>query len=199
MHAQIIEEIKINNTNVDQENRKLDNLKSRIGINVISEGREDNEVALIRLNNHREESTAHHSAPGISKQSTKVVTQTEVKEQPPVAEPEVAEEGQDHFSIEKVPHKIPLLKPDNSSAGPVIVYHSEAQYALRKVLIEQARKSFRELEKAQTNDLLNHSYQISKQLEIRFEEDLIKNMGYGKGHQHVDNNCRIMFRTFLKE
>lgn len=104
-----------------------------------------------------------------------------------------------HFSVEKIPLKVPLVNPNSCEGGPVIVYHSEAQYQLRKHLIEQARKTFKELEKAQTNDLLNHSYQVTKVLEEKFEEDLIKNQGYGKGHLYSDNNCKIIFKTFLKE
>lgn len=54
------------------------------------------------------------------------------------------------------------------------VYHSEAPYSVRKVLIEQAKKSFKELEKAETNALLTHSHQRTKMLDERFEEMFLK-------------------------
>lgn len=79
------------------------------------------------------------------------------------------------------------------------MYHSEAQYQVRRYLIEQARKTFKELEKAVTNDLLAHSFQRSKMLEERFEEMLVRTQGYGRGHMFADNNVKIVFKTFLKE
>jgi hypothetical protein len=79
------------------------------------------------------------------------------------------------------------------------VYHSEAQYQVRRYLIEQARKTFKELEKAVTNDLLAHSYQRTKLLEERFEEQLVRNQGFGRGHMFADNNVKIVFKTFLKD
>jgi hypothetical protein len=82
-----------------------------------------------------------------------------------------------------------LVRPDACPDGPCIVYHSEAQYQVRKYLIEQARKCFKELEKAvNTNQLLAHSYQRTKMLEERFEEILVRNQGFGRGHMFSDNN-----------
>lgn len=66
----------------------------------------------------------------------------------------VVEEVQ--FVPEKVPAKIPLVLP-NKGELKTIVYHNEAQYSLRKALIEQAKKNFKELEKAEVNQLLAHS------------------------------------------
>lgn len=44
----------------------------------------------------------------------------------------------------------------------LIVYHSEAQYAVRKLIIETARKHFKELEKLNLNAVLAHTAQKSK-------------------------------------
>jgi len=48
---------------------------------------------------------------------------------------------------------------------------------VRKVLLEQAKKNFKEVEKAEANfvtSLINHSSQRTKMLEERFEEMFIK-------------------------
>lgn len=63
--------------------------------------------------------------------------------------------------------------------------------------MEQARKSFKELEASQTVQLLQHSSQRQRLLEDKLEEGLIKAMGFGKGCMYQDGNSRIMFKTFL--
>lgn len=68
--------------------------------------------------------------------------------------------------------------------------------------MEQAKKNFKEVEKAEANfvtSLINHSSQRTKMLEERFEEMFIKTQGYGRGCQHTDVNTRITFKTFLQE
>lgn len=104
------------------------------------------------------------------------------------------------FSLEKIPTKIPKIKPVFPDSGnTVAAYHCEAAYAIRKVLIEQAKKSFKELEKADVIALLNHSNQHSRRLEERFEEMFIKSQGYGRGQLFSDLNTRIVFKTFLQD
>lgn len=39
----------------------------------------------------------------------------------------------------------------------MIAYHSEAQFAVRKVVIDVAKKHFRELEKLNMNAVLGHT------------------------------------------
>ena len=64
------------------------------------------------------------------------------------------------FDIAKVPTKIPLMKPVNPETGlNTIVYHSEAPYSLRKLLIEKAQVHFKELGTAEIPALLTHSNQ----------------------------------------
>jgi hypothetical protein len=73
---------------------------------------------------------------------------------------------------------------------------------VRKVLLEHAKKSIKEVEKAEANfvsSLINHSAQRTKMLEERFEEMFINSQNYGKGCQHQDINSSITFKTFLKE
>lgn len=56
----------------------------------------------------------------------------------------------------------------------LIAYHSEAQYTLRKLIIDVAKRHFKELEKINMNAVLGHTAQKSRQLEERFEENLIR-------------------------
>lgn len=206
----MVGEIKGKNNDIDTENRRLDNIQTKVTLTVAPNENilTNPEIAVIKINNYREEAMASNvtGQPG----STRLQKMENRKESPNSLQHQEStiqhrdsneniNDASEQFSVEKIPLKVQLVKPDNCSGGPVIVYHSEAVYALRKQLIEQARKTFRELEKAQTNDLLNHSNQITKVLEEKFEEDLIKNQGYGKGHLFSDNNCKIIFKTFLKE
>ena len=61
------------------------------------------------------------------------------------------------------------------------MYHPEAAYSVRKVIMEAARKNFKELEKAEISQLLLHSNQRSTMLENKFEEKFIKVHNYERG------------------
>jgi len=142
---------------------------------------------LIKLNNYREDAAftgQSKDSKGKDSANTDALSEDHQSEQ---------------FQPEKIPAKIPLVRPDGCSGGPVMAYHCEAPYQVRRHLIDQARKTFKELEKAETPALLSHSYQRTKMLEERFEENLVKNNGFGRGNQHVDPNCKIVFKTFLQD
>lgn len=88
----------------------------------------------------------------------------------------------DNFQIEDVPAKMILVNPYNDERDVnLIVYHSEAQYAARKLIIEVARRHFKELEKLNLNAVLAHTAQKSKQLDERFEDHIIRTLKYGRG------------------
>lgn len=95
--------------------------------------------------------------------------------------------------------KVIIVDPRATEDTHLIVYHSEAQYHLRKMIIDIAKKHFKELDKLNLNALLGHTAQKTKQLEERFEEQLIRNHGFGKGCQVVDRNIRITWKTFLQD
>ena len=65
--------------------------------------------------------------------------------------------------------------------------------------MEAARKQFKELEKAEINQLLLHSNQRSTMLETKFEEKFIKQHNYERGCMYTDPNIKIVFKTFLKD
>ena len=150
---------------------------------------------MIKMNNYRNpdapaQATPEPLAKGAAKDS-KGDLQASVEE-------EAKSQQSEQFNAEKIPTKVPLVKP-SSSAGSTIVYHSEAPYLVRKSLIEQAKKTFKELEKAETNALLTHSHQMTKKLEEKFEENLIRNQGFGRGNMYNDQSTKIVFKTFLQE
>lgn len=80
----------------------------------------------------------------------------------------------------------------------MLVHHSEACYAVRKPIIEVARRHWKELEKVNMNSLLGYTSQKSKQIEARFEEHCIKTIGFGLGQQFTDRSVRITYNTFLQ-
>jgi hypothetical protein len=92
------------------------------------------------------------------------------------------------FQPEKIPTKIPLLKTQSSSVGSVIAYHTEAAFAVRKIIIEKAKDKIKELAKAETTVLLSHSHQRAKIMADRLEDNLIKNQNFGRGCMYQDAN-----------
>lgn len=180
----------------------MEKIKRKIGINVKeNENLEQNkEIAFIRLNNFRPEMNPNDPAvlakEAKAKQDAQAKAAVDAEKQGDNPDEEPQEE---QFQPEKLPLKIPLVKPDNCESGPCIVYHSEAVYMVRKFLIEQARKTFKELDKAETNALLQHSYQRTRMLEERFEDNLIRYNSYGRGSMHIENNYKLVFKTFLQD
>lgn len=80
-----------------------------------------------------------------------------------------------------------MANPKIGDTGDVVaLFHPEAAYSLRKAIMEQARKTFKELEKAEINQLLLHSNQRSTMLETKFEEKFIKAHNYERGCQYSD-------------
>jgi hypothetical protein len=53
------------------------------------------------------------------------------------------------------------------------------------------------LEKLNLNAVLAHTAQKSKNLDERFEEHVVRNLGFGKGEQKVNENMKMTFKTFL--
>ena len=130
---------------------------------------ENNEVALLKISNVREGAAAA------------VIHSGKVKEGGESGRESEDNKEQEPFAAEKLPLKIPLVKPTTKDGLRTIIYHCEAQYSVRKAFIEQARKNYKELEKVDTNALLAHSFARSKMLEDRLEESLIKNEKFGRG------------------
>jgi len=82
------------------------------------------------------------------------------------------------FDPSKIPVKIPIIKLKNEQGLQVCAYHCEAPYAIRKTLIEAAKKTFKDkdlgIEKADVVALLAHSATRTKMLDERFEDMFIK-------------------------
>jgi hypothetical protein len=183
-----IEDTKKKNEEIEKENAKIARIKNKVTIKGVPDRvyDEEHEKALLRLNNHRD---AAAEAAILSSRAASNPDGT-------------SNDAEEAFNFEKLPVKIPKVKLSHSDNLQIAVYHSEAPYNVRKVLFEHAKKSFKEVEKAEANfvtSLLNHSSQRTKMLEERFEEMFIKTQGYGRGCQHNDVNSRITFKTFLNE
>ena len=52
---------------------------------------------------------------------------------------------------------------------------------MRKLVIEVAKKHFKELEKLNLNAVLAHTAQKSKQLDERFEDHIVRSLKFGRG------------------
>lgn len=106
----------------------------------------------------------------------------------------------EQFNPDKIPPKILVTGTKLGDSGDMIaLFHPEASYAVRKTIMEAARKSFKELATSETNQLLIHSNQRATMMETKFEERFIKQHNYERGCQYTDPIQRITFKTFLKE
>ena len=68
---------------------------------------------------------------------------------------------------------------------------------LRRLIIDVAKRHFKELEKLNMNAVLGHTAQKSKQLDERFEDFMVRSQGFGRGCQYHDRNMKITWKTFL--
>ena len=187
--------VKERNALVELENKKIEQIKTRVHISVRPRDTNKEEMAFIKLNNRREDEPVATPVQQVPLSSSRTGNSKLDEERQPTPVPE----GDDVvFQPEKLPKKVPLVKPVQADLN-TIVYHSEAPFQVRRFLIEQAKKSFKELEKAELNALLSHSHRSSKMLEERIEENLIKTQGFNRGCMFQDQNSRILFKTFLKE
>lgn len=68
---------------------------------------------------------------------------------------------------------------------------------MRRVIIDVAKRHFKELDKLNMNAVLAHTAQKSKQLDERFEDLMVRSHGFGRGCQVQERNYRITWKTFL--
>lgn len=139
-----IERIRAENEQIEKDNARAAKMKTKISIAHKATVSDDRESVCVRLMNHRTEVLGEDGRPINSARGEGDASGADADAEP--------------FNPERIPSKIPLVRPVIPETGlNTIVYHSEAQYALRKVLIEQARKNFKELEKTDVLQLLAHS------------------------------------------
>jgi len=129
----LIEKTKADNEQIEKDNARASKMKSKISIAHKTTVSEDRESVCVRLMNHRTEVLGEDGRPINSARGDGEGS---------------GPDGDEPFNPERIPLKIPLVRPVVPETGlNTIVYHSEAQYALRRVLIDQAKKNFKELEK----------------------------------------------------
>lgn len=91
------------------------------------------------------------------------------------------------------------MKPVHDAfEGVCMVQHNEAVFMIRKQIIERAKNFWKEAKEVNTNTVLGISQQKQKQLDSRFEDHCIQELGYELGEQYEDQNMRVTFKTFLK-
>jgi hypothetical protein len=74
----------------------------------------------------------------------------------------------------------------------------EAPFAVRKVLIEVAKRHFVLLDKMNMDAVLGHTAQKTRQLDERFEDHIVRHLKFGRGQQYQDRNMKITWNTFLQ-
>lgn len=79
-----------------------------------------------------------------------------------------------------------------------MVQHCEAVYMVRKAILEKAKTFWKEAKDLNTNYVLGMTSTKQKQLDNKFEEHCIRELGYQLGEQYEDQNMRVTFKTFLK-
>lgn len=104
------------------------------------------------------------------------------------------------FELEKLSPKIILLRATNEGhEGSLMVQHCEAVFFLRKHILEKAKAFWKEAKDGNTNYMLGMTMQKQRQLDTRFEEYVLQQLGWQVGEQFEDQNVRLTFNTFLKE
>lgn len=182
-----IEDVKHQNEAIQKKNEELNRFKAKIRVEYRNYNFTDNnECALIKLLNYREPPKAA-LPPVVGNESNKKVTDKSLE----VSKEEIDLDDSRRESIrsgereegtfEDVPPKIILCHPYFADGNRVIVVHSEAQIGLRKLLIETAKKHFKELEnKLDLNSIFSHPKNKSELLEEKFIEHVKKNLQYDK-------------------
>jgi len=101
--------------------------------------------------------------------------------------------------MEKLSQRIILLRPAHEAyEGNVMIQHGEAVFMIRKNIMEKARNFFKEAKDLNANYALGMTEKTQKQLDKKFEEHCIKELGYQLGEQYEDQNMRVTFKTFLQ-
>lgn len=106
------------------------------------------------------------------------------------------------FNFAEISSKIILATPSNPEPLDLnlVVYHSEAAFALRKHIIERARVMWaKDLKEINVNEVLNHTAKKAKTAETMFEDQLGMDHGFNQGEMYNDTNIRVIYKTFLKQ
>ena len=201
-----IEEATKMNQDIDRFNEDLQKLQSKVKVVIRPNQTEITEVGLMRLHNQRDQQLNESS---INASQDQIRPSLGGEQKASARDGSVSPDGNnpgdtsiislENFSLEDLPLKAILVDPKATEDTHLIVYHSEAQYHLRKIIIDVAKRHFKELDKLNLNAVLGHTAQKTRQMEERFEEHLIRTQGFGKGCQVVDKNMRITWKTFLQE
>lgn len=136
---------------------------------------------MIKLNNFREPVKEAPVSDARKRTSEKVLDTSTNQENLDDSKIEsLKSQEKEEGTFEDVPPKIILVNPYLEDDQPIILIHTEAHMSLRKLLIETAKKHFKELEKLDANSIFSHPKSKSELLEKRFIEHAKKNFFYEK-------------------
>lgn len=179
-----VAEVTAKNEIIHKENEVLAQLQSKIRIEYRDHKfEESNECALIKLKNFREppkEVPVHPSNESPKKaDKSQDISKDESNLDDSRLESNKSQEKEEG-TFEDVPPKIIMANPALDDGNNVIILHTEAQMGLRKLLIETAKKHFKELEKLDVNSVFSHPRNKSELLEDRFIEHAEKTFQFEK-------------------
>lgn len=152
-------------------------MKSKIKIEYRDHNyKESNECALIKLSNYREAPKEPVQPDHQKKPSERLLdTSTNQDNLDDSKIESVKSQEKEDGTFEDIPPKVILVSPDLGEDQRAIIVHTEAQMALRKLLIDTAKKHIKELEKLDANSVFTHAKNKSEFLENRFMEHAKKN------------------------
>jgi hypothetical protein len=165
-----IEEVTKLNQDIDRFNDDLQKMQAKVKL-IIRPGHSDiTEVGLMKLYNQREtqlnESSINASVDQIRPSmggEQKLPSARDGSASPDLANPaDTSIISLENFQLEDLPMKAILVDPKATEDTSLIVYHTEAQYHLRKIVIDVAKRHFKELDKVNLNALLGHTAQKTR-------------------------------------
>lgn len=167
-----IEETKQQNKIIEKENEELAQLQNKIKIEYRNHNFDDSrECALVKLSNFREKAPPAPAANESPKKGADKQADVSREEDLDDSRRESMKSMEkEEGTFEDIPPKVMLINPHLSDGQRIIVLHTEAHMALRKMLIENAKKHFKELEKLEVNSVFSHPKNKSELLEEKFTE-----------------------------
>lgn len=94
-----------------------------------------------------------------------------------------------------------MLNPMNAEQheGTLLVQHSEAVLAIRRHIIDKAKTVWREAKDVNTNHVLGFSQLKQESLDRILDGQVTNMLGWQRGETFSDQNCAIIYNTFLEE
>jgi hypothetical protein len=183
-YERLVAEANAKNDFLHKENEELAVLQAKIRIEYRDHKfDESNECAFVKLLNFREPPKEQPPHTGFES-AKKIDRSNDVSHDHSALDDSRFEsnksQDKEDGTFEDVPPKIIMVNTLLEDGTNVIILHTEAQMGLRKLLIETAKKHFKELEKLDVNSVFSHPRNKSELLEDRFVEHAEKTLLFEK-------------------